>query len=326
MNIPHSSPWITPKDIEFVTQRLQSGLLSQGDMVTQFEKGCGTYLGQKYLTATSNGRSALTLALKALNIRKGDEVILPSYCCHAVEDAVTAVGATPILCDIGKNWCMTAQTISTVTTLKTKAIIAVHTFGIACDMKAICDLDIPVIEDCCQYFCEDAGKFGQISIFSFHATKCLTTGEGGMIASQQPLNINNSTSVMSDLQASLGIAQLNRYSEILKKRKSIADRYNTEINLPCTKLAQSLNDSSLYFRYPLMVDNGYDAVAPKFEKNGISVRRGVDALLHRKQNLPDDLFPNTVEKFNKTVSIPLYPALNTSDVQKVIDTTRWILS
>jgi perosamine synthetase len=186
--ISHSKPWITEEDQHAVNTVLRSGMIAQGAMATEFENSVSTYLDVKAGVATASGTSALVLGLKALDISRDSEVIVPSYVCQNVLEAVITVGAVPVICDVGRDWVVTIKEIEPLITKHTAAIIAVHIFGLASDVSAIQSFGIPVIEDACQAFGlkvngVPAGGLGDIGLLSFHATKCLTTAEGGMLVS-----------------------------------------------------------------------------------------------------------------------------------------------
>lgn len=327
--ISHSKPHITEEDIYAVKTVLESGMITKGRKVNEFEKQISDYIGTKKTFATGNGTTALILALKALGVKKDDEVILPTYVCRNVMDAVIAVNAIPVVCDIGEFWNMESENVTKKITSRTKAIIVVHIFGITADTYSLMNFGIPVIEDCCQSFGAElngkkTGSIGTLSMFSFHATKCLTTGEGGAVSSNDENlidrlselnNKNYFSSTMSDLQAALGISQLNRYSQMLLERKKIAENYFDNISNPLLSLPTSLKEKSIFFRFPIKtVQLDFEMTRNYFEKNGIHVRRGVDALLHRIREIDDSEFPAATRLFNETLSIPIYPSL-TSDEQ-----------
>src|SRR5206468_3296476 len=189
--IPHSKPILSPEDLAAVRTVLQTGMIASGSTVDSFERAVSRYLGFAGGVAASTGTSALFAALVALGggsggEGSGEEVVLPTYVCRSLLDAVCASGATPVLCDVGDDWCVSRETVTRHLTSRTKAIIVVHTFGVAADAASIAELGPPVIEDCCQAFGAAAGstplgQAGRLSVVSFHATKLLTTGEGGMV-------------------------------------------------------------------------------------------------------------------------------------------------
>jgi len=193
--ITHSKPWITANDRRIVDQTIKSGLIAQGKLVKEFEENMATYLEVKNSVAFSSGTAALIAALRSLEIKSNQEVILPSYVCQSVLEAVQSSGGKPVLCDVGNHWNMTVDAVTQKITNNTAAIIVVHIFGIPVNTHEFKQLGFPIIEDCAQAFgarvnSSYVGTLGTIGIFSFHATKCLTTGEGGLAISSDPSIIN----------------------------------------------------------------------------------------------------------------------------------------
>ncbi len=339
--ISHSLPWITDQDYTAVKQVLESGIIAQGAKVREFEKALAQYTGALDAVACGSGTAALLLALLALNVGKGDEVILPTYTCHSVSDAVKVTGASPILCDVGKHWNMTYETVAQKVSPRTKAIIVVHIFGISADTASFLDFGLPIIEDCCQTLGGKhhggAGTIGTFGVYSFHATKCLATGEGGAVTSEKTELIekirrikdaNIVPSLMTDIQAALGLSQLSRYDEFIRRRLSLANRYIDRLPDHLISTIKSIKDRSIFFRFPLRFSGGmkFEEIQQKFAKQEIVVRHGVDELLHRKCGLPDDEFPEAVMTFNETVSIPIYPRLTQEQQLRIIEQTRVILA
>src|SRR3989344_2473235 len=156
MKIPHSKPFVDAEDVKAVTKQTKSGMHATGENVKEFESEMCKLIGKRYGKATSSGTTALHIALLALNIKKGDEVIIPSYVCQAVLNAVNYTGAKPVLVDIDLNFKdegfnVSAKTIERVISKKTKAIIVPHLFGHAAEIDKIVNIankyNIPVIED-----------------------------------------------------------------------------------------------------------------------------------------------------------------------------------
>jgi perosamine synthetase len=337
-SIPHSRPCLTEKDKSAVEKVLSSGMIAEGAAVKAFEKAVSDYLQLAGGLATSSGTDALFLGLKSLNLAAGDEVVMPTYVCRAVWDAVHATGATPVLCDVSDDWCMNADTVKPAITNRTKAVIVVHTFGIVADIEPICALGVPVIEDCCQSFGAKhkgtlAGTFGRLCILSFHATKLLTTGEGGMVLTDDADLLDRLRSLkhgdemelvvryrfaMSDLQAALGLSQLQRYEGFLARRREIAGHYFEQLEELQITLPIAIKDRSIFFRFPLRVPD-FEPIRRAFEAEGIQVRRGVDVLLHRNLGLDPAGFPQAERCYAETVSIPLYPALRDNDCQRIVE-------
>lgn len=343
--ISHSKPHLTAADHGAITTVLKSKMIAEGTLVRDFERALSQYLGLKGGVATPSGTGALFLALKALEVGENDEVILPTYVCRSVWDAARATGARPILCDVGDDWCMNLDTIKPCVTSKTKAIIIVHTFGIMADVGPICEIGIPVIEDCCQSlgarsYGRMAGTFGQLAVVSFHATKLLATGEGGMVLTDdadllRKLNLlkhggkespaTRYRQPLSDLQAALGLSQLRRYDSFLQRRRLIADYYFDHLKNLSIRLPYLIRDRSIFFRFPLRVRGDFEQLRVSFDTEGIQVRHGVDTLLHRLFRMDSSRFPVAEKCFSETLSIPLYPALTRKECIRIINSCHRIL-
>lgn len=330
--IPHSRPWITETDREAVTATLASSMIAEGDLARRFEAAAAAYIGQEHGFATPDGATALYAALIALEVGAGDEVAIPTYVCEAVRQAVRWTGATPVLCDVGEDWCVSAATVREKLSSRTKAVVVVHTFGIVAEAKAIAALGVPVVEDLAQAFGATspqgmAGAFGAIAMTSFHATKCLTTGEGGMVftrsadlASKLAAFKGAHRAPLSDLQAALGSSQLARYDEFLRRRAEIAAAYLRRIRGP---FSRPEGVSTMHFRYPIRLDGGsVPELMAAFELRGILVRRGVDALLHDDRGL----FPGAESAFERTLSLPIHPSMTRDDFERVIEVANEVLN
>lgn len=336
--IPHSKPWIIDEDRQSVDRVLGSGMIAQGAQVRMFEEQVARYAGAVDGVAVGSGTAALVLALKSLRAEPGDEIILPTYVCRSVADAVVQVGLTPVFCDVGEMWTMTADTVAPQMSGKTRAIIIVHLYGIAVETSCFRKFGVPLIEDCCQAFgAEREGQrvatTGEISVFSFHATKCLATGEGGMattnsseIARQMRAarGENAVASPMTDLQAALGLAQLARYPQMLERRRRLAERYLAELPGHLTKRIAAQGRRTIYFRFPLRGGVGFkfERISVEFNQAGVIVRRGVDELLHRRFGMSDEPYPNARRLFDETVSLPIYPALSDEEQDVIIQVCR----
>lgn len=312
-------------------------MLTQGVLTEEFENKVSQYLGAHGGVATSSGTAALVLALQVLGLGPDDEVILPTYVCRSVLEAVITVGAKPVLCDVGQEWVMTPESVEPHLSQRTTAIIAVHTYGLAADINSLSSFGPPIIEDACQSFGliideKSAGSMGSIGVLSFHATKCLTTGEGGMLVTKNPEMIEKARAIrdgsqnllrrvpapLSDLQAALGISQLDRYGVFLNKRKQIQKEYYKVIS---DKLGwvSGIFDRDFLYRFVMKNNGGFGLISKQFGVSNVCVRRGVDSLLHREMSLPDEQFKNAVSLYNRTVSVPFYPALTESEIGRVCD-------
>lgn len=252
--IPVAGPWITEKEIAYVTDAVTTGWYENAnDYILKFEQAFKTYLGRKHAISLPSCTSGLHLSLLALGIGPGDEVIVPDATWIASAAPISYVGATPILADIDPaTWCLSAQTIKPLITIKTKAIIAVNLYGHMPEYDQLLELGIPIIEDAAEsigstYKNKRSGTFGVTSCFSFHGSKTLTTGEGGMLVTDDD-SIYERAMIMRDhgrlpgdalfqnievgykykmstLQAALGLAQLERIDELVYRKKEIFSQY-----------------------------------------------------------------------------------------------------
>ena len=338
--IPHSRPWITEADRYAVERVLNSGLVANGDKVKEFEAGISDYLGVRHTVAQSCGTAALILGLRTLEITQGDEVILPTYVCRSVLEAVLTVGASPVPCEVNDRGVITADTVAPNITGKTKAIIAAHIFGNPCSIERLKIFGVPVIDDACQALGlsldgKMAGSLGDIGIVSFHATKCLTTGEGGMLVTNNPVWAERarhfaegsvkpaarSAAPLSDLQAALGISQLARYNDFLACRQELRSQYNATAKALGLEIGNS-DQSDMIFRFTVRTEQKFDLVAAAFRDFGIIVRRGVDELLHRSLGLNDVGYPTAVRLYQQTISVPFYPSLSINESRVVTNAFR----
>ncbi|MDP9067826.1 MAG: DegT/DnrJ/EryC1/StrS family aminotransferase [Actinomycetota bacterium] len=338
--ISHSKACITEDDNAAVTAALESGLLAAGTKRTAFETALRESLGMTTATATDSGTSALFLLLKALKIGRGDEVIVPTYVCHAVRDAIVSTGACAVLCDVSSDWCLNVESVRGRLSSATKAVVAVHMFGISAGLDELIRLGVPVIEDLAQALGgrDDGvmlGRRGIAAFCSFNATKLLCTGEGGMAVTSDrsvgeqlrnaPTGAGSSLCKMSDLQAVLGLAQLSRYPEFLARRQQLAEFYFEELAGLPLDLPHHVRHRSIFFRFPVQVDGKFEALRREFERRGVHVRRGVDALLHRE--FPDATYFEGAEQcFSRTLSLPLYPALSDNEAERVVEACKQIFN
>ena len=280
--VPQSRADITEDEIEAVAQTLRSGWLTSGPAVRKFEKAFSDYLGGKaHTTATNSATLGLTTALKALGIGPGDEVITTTNTFTATALAIYHLGATPVLVDIDHTLCIDPNRIEAAITSRTRAIIPVHLGGLACDMDAIHDIasrkGLLVIEDAAHALPTSwrgemvgAGR-SAATVFSFYATKSITTGEGGMITCPDPAlaermkrlrlhGINSDAfnrlngnswlydvtedgfkANMTDISASLGLVQLAKLEKMWQRREKVAERYYEGLKgLPLTMPAKPL--------------------------------------------------------------------------------------
>ena len=336
MTITHSRPSLDDEEILALKSVLASGQLAQGPQVQSFEEELGRFLELPPGVATSSGTTALHLALLSLGVGPGDEVLLPSYVCSAPLHAAYHSGATPVLVDVDPaTGNMDPDDLKKRLTSKSKAIIAVHLFGLPSDIDEILPLGLPVIEDCAQSLGANQegrmlGTMGAISICSFYATKLITTGEGGMLLSRDSGLLVRARDLrdydkreslatrfnykMTDLQAALGRSQFQKFEKFLGQREELAGVYNEQLaTLPCT-LPPS-QEGRIYYRYVISVQKDVNRLIREMLNQGIEVARPVYRPLHRYFNLED--YPGTEMAWNSHVSLPIHPSLTSQDVHRV---------
>jgi UDP-4-amino-4-deoxy-L-arabinose-oxoglutarate aminotransferase len=274
-----------------------------------------------------------------LQIGVDDEVILPTYVCRDVADAIRGTGAQPIFCDVGRSWVVEPTNVEPLVNARTKALILPHVYGMIVDIPAFRRFGVPIIEDCAQAF-GGPGQFnveGDIAAFSFHPTKCLTTGEGGMAASRNPALVDKMRrlrsgtaegkdrtvfSPLSDIAATLGLSQLSRYETMLARRALQAAAYAEALKGSTAQFDWYGRRRGMYFRFPVRWTRGFESARDLIAKHGVTVRRGVDELIHRQEGSPDSLFPNASELFSETVSLPIYPALSDLELGTCVSACR----
>jgi len=256
--IPVAGPWITQKEIDYVTDAVTNAWYGNANIYHErFEKAFAEYIGVKYAMALPNCTSAIHLALLALGIKEGDEVIVPDATWIASSAPISYVSANPVFADIDKQtWCLSADSFEACITPKTRAVIPVDLYGGMPDMDSIREIarqyNIAIIEDAAEalgaeYKGKRAGSLGDVGVFSFHGSKTLTTGEGGMLVTdsedifkriqvlrdhgRQPgdrMFWNTEVAYkykMSSMQAALGLAQLERINELLSRKRQQFEWY-----------------------------------------------------------------------------------------------------
>lgn len=253
-----SQPSITQVEIDAVTDAVRSGQLTQGARVSEFQDKFAQFVGTKHALACSSGTAALHLALLAIGVRPGDEVIVPDVSFVATANAVTYVGAKPVLCDISYDtWGLYPAAVERLITSRTRAVIAVHLYGMPCEIEELKALSrkygFYLIEDAAEglggYVCPSMplGSIGDIGVFSFYGNKVITTGEGGMLVTNSDTfrdraykyrgqgtvdgmryfhDVVGFNYRMTDVQASLGCAQMSRIDEILLARDAAMNVYD----------------------------------------------------------------------------------------------------
>jgi len=300
--IPHSQPFIKTNTMGAIKNLLRTKTLQSDSAHLQIQKAIKEKFFLKNFSFTQSGTHALYWILKGLQLQKDEEVILPTYVCKSVYNAILAAGVKPVLCDIGLFWHASPKNIEAKITSKTKAIIIVNLFGMHLDCSQFRFPGIILINDLCQSLdilrYQNWQDHGDFVFFSFHPTKFITAGAGGGFSQLNPnisfqnlLSSELLDSPMCDLNAAILLDQLAQYDEIIEKRKTIANYYFSQLDPIYTKYIPKENNS--YFRFPIIQDlYDFEYLRSCFAKRKISVRHGVDRLIHRDIGLSDSEFPN----------------------------------
>lgn len=331
--IPHSFPTITKKDISAVTSVLSSGKLAQGIAVERFEKKMAERFCQKEAAAASSGTAALHLLFLALGLKENDEVIMPSYGCVALLNAVAYCGAKPVLADVCENdFGINPNEVKKKLSRKTKAILVPHLFGTCARVEELRSLGVCIVEDIAQSIGarlhgKPAGSYGDFAVCSFYATKMLTTGEGGMVlgSDKKVLNVIKDMREydqkkqhkirynykMTDFQAALGLSQLSQLPGFIRKRRKLANIYaNVFSSVPFVKIPEIREGTEpVFYRFVIRVRRYLQAFDKTALTHHIESKKPVYSPVH--PYLPvKNKFPVSDMLFSEARSIPIYPSLN----------------
>lgn len=344
--VPHSRPTLDEEDVKAVTEVLVSGNIAQGEKVEEFERMIAAFVGTRYGVAVSSGTSALHVALLGLGVKAGDEVIMPSFVCASPYFAVLHAGAVPKVVDISlDDYNINAEAVKRRLSFRTKAIIVPHMFGTPAELDQLLELGVPLIEDCAQalgaeYKGRKVGSFGALSVFSFYATKMITTGEGGMVLTSDrefydrlidvrdydkksltPVKYNYK---MTDFQAALGLSQLNKLEHFIDRRRKLASVYAERFSEYDVDLPTVFSEKkSVFFRYVLMM-NEMERFQRKIKKRGVMCEKPVFSPLHK--SLPKLSCPNSDKAFERALSVPLYPGLSDIEIEFLFRTFDSVLA
>lgn len=353
-------PWARPdywgNERQYVQQAFDSEWISGGPFIERLESDFSALCDGEKAFAVSNGTTAIHLAYLALELRAGDEVIVPGFGFLAAANVALHIGATPRFCEVDPHtWCMTAADIEKVMTPRTRAIVVVHTYGNVCDMEPIMrlakDRGIPVIEDAAEAFPSHyrgqlAGTIGDIGIFSFQATKTITTGEGGMLVTNRAelwerITLFRSHGLrrlkhywhevpglnfrLTNLQAALGCAQLEALDRIVGERQRVFGQYVNRIGaIPGLTLQRFRPDvDPTVWAIAVKLDHqifrhGRDWILARMLDDGIELRPGfyTPAQLEYFDCPP---LPVCDELASTVVSLPSFPTLTCSQIDLVCD-------
>lgn len=359
--IPVYKPSLDGNEKKFVNECLDTNWISsKGKFVKAFEDNFASYINVNHATSVCNGTVALHLALVTLGIGSGDEVIVPSFTYIASVSSITFSGAKPVFVDSLENtWQMDPADVQKKITDKTKAIMAVHIYGYPCDMEAIGNIakkhDIFVIEDCAEAFGsmfkdKYVGTFGDISTFSFYGNKTITTGEGGMVVTNDETLYDRAYHFkmhglakyreywhdvvgfnyrMTNICAAIGTAQLEKADEKIKLKRELAFKYMELLEgLPLDYQRETKDIFSTYWMFTIMVKdiNLRDSLREHLKQKGIETRPSfypvhtMPMYSGKYQKLP------VAENLGWTgINLPSFPSLTGSEIEFISNSIREFL-
>jgi perosamine synthetase len=381
MNIPIARTSLLESEVQSVMEPLRSGWLVQGPKVREFEDKWSAFTGAKHSIAVTSCTTGLHLSLVAMNLQPNDEVIVPAFTWVATANVVEHLGAKVVFCDIDlETFNLDFRQLASLVTSKTKAILPVHLFGMAADMEPINTFakqhKLWVVEDAacgfgCRYQGQHVGTLGHTGVFSFHPRKAITTGEGGMITTQDDelaaklrrLRDHGATMSdlqrhlgarpylladhpdagynqrMTDLQAALGSAQMDRAAMIIQERQRLAQRYDKAFaglawlrtpvhrtgfehsyqSYPCLLRPESIKPDVVS-----RINERRNAWMEKLQKDGISTRPATHAVhmltfYREKYKLKPQDFPNAFAANECSISLPLFHGMTPDEQDYVIE-------
>ncbi len=363
-----SEPRLSNKTKKYVLDCIKSEWISSsGSYLEKFEKKWAKYCDQKYAVSVTSGTAALIVALKALNLKPGDEVIMPSFTIISCAIAVLEAGAKPVLvdCDL-ETWCMKMDEVKKKINTRTRVILLVHMFGHPVDVDSIKEIikgrKIFIIEDAAEshgskFKNKVVGSFGKISCFSFYVNKLITTGEGGMaltsdekiykrLKNLRNLAFNNKRRFlhneigfnyrMTNLQAAIGLSQLEKISEHIKIKRNNTFYYNKileSLNLPLSLPIEKKWAKSTFWMYGIVIKNKKitaESLATKLAKKKIETRPLFLGMHEQPVFKKMKLFKN--EKFKNTEYLSRYglylPSglrINKQKINKICQTLKMVL-
>jgi perosamine synthetase len=355
--IPQIEPWIDDEELKEITEVIKSTWVTEASKTKKFEEMFKELARVKYARTFCNGTVTLFTAMKVLGIKKGDEVIVPNLTFIASVNSIIFSGAKPVLVDIDKKtFNIDPEKIEEKITKKTKAIMPVHLYGQSCDMDKIMEIakkhNLYVIEDAAQgigvkYNDKHVGSFGEYGSFSFYGNKTITTGEGGMLITndekldEKALRFKNHGRMgkgfihdeigfnfnFTEMQAALGISQLNKLNRIIERKKKIREIYMKHlsgiegiefplINPKCSPVH--------WFTNILVKDAG--KLEEGLKKREIQTRRFFYPINKQPCYNIKENFPNSEWAYNHGISLPSSVTLKDSEIKKICETIKKVIS
>jgi len=350
--IPLYQPCLEGNEKKYINECIDSTWISsKGSFVKQFENNFAQYTSSKYSVTACNGTAAIHLALLALNIGSGDEVIVPTLTYIASVNSISYTGAEPVFVDsLETTWQMDPQDIINKITPKTKAILVVHLYGHPCEMDEIVKIakkyNLFIIEDCAEalgtlYNKKHVGSFGDVAAYSFFGNKTITTGEGGMVTTnnndinKRVIHYKGQGLVngkeywhdligynyrMTNICAALGLAQLERIDEFLSKKRQRANWYQKKLkNLPLSFHLESNNSKHSYWMVSILVNEHQErnALRQFLKENNIETRPLFPPIHTMPMYNKNQKFKIAESLSQRGINLPSWPGLKEEDVTHI---------
>jgi perosamine synthetase len=366
--IPASRPFLWGNERDEVVKAIESGWISsRGPAVLEFEQGFRSRVQRRYALAVSSGTAAIHLALESLSLKPGDEVIVPDFCMIAPIFAILYCGAIPVPVDVDETWNLNPELLAPAITARTRAVLVVHNYGHPAAMHRISEIaaqrGIPIVEDAAEVLGatvlgRQAGSFGQLACFSLYANKLITTGEGGMLttddpelyerarwkrdmcfgAEQEDRFVHQEVGFnyrLTSLQAAVGVAQLQHFDEALLRKVDIADKYTAGLagtrGLALPPLASWATNA--YWLYGVVVDPAFGVSRLKLQqeltRRGIETRRFF-APVHEQPFLRGRLSPVDCPRSSylaeNGLCLPSFIGMTLSNIERVVGEIKAVQS
>ncbi len=364
LRVPLMQPALGGNELAYVSDCVTTGWISsQGEYVQRFEKQFSEFLGGQHALAVSSGTAALHLALKALDIGPGDEVIVPDFTFAATANVVLHCGATPVLADVDRTtWNIDPGAVERCISERTRAIIPVHLYGHPCDMDRINKIarrnGLKVIEDCAEaqgarYRGKPVGTLGDVGCFSFFSNKVITTGEGGMVTTADAGTADRLRLLrdhgmrrgrrywheiagfnyrMTNLQAAVGVAQMERVDRFIERRKKIGERYIDRLENVAGLVMPPRQawGETIYWIFSMLVDPevagiSRDQLTDELESRGIETRPFFIPLHLQPPYKDAGEFAVSTELSSSGISLPSGNEISDAEIDRVCDTIHTIL-
>jgi perosamine synthetase len=356
--IPQFAPYLGEEEIRELIETIRNNWITEGPKTKEFESRIAGIIGVKHAIVVNNGTISLYLALRLLDVGPGDEVIVPDFTFIASANAVTLTGATPVFCDIDpETFNIDVGSAEKTISNRTKAIMPVHIYGQAADMDAVCDLaksyKLKMVEDAAQgikvtFKGKHVGRFGDVNCMSFYADKTMTTGEGGAILTDDDILAEKCVILknqgrpergryvhehigfnfrLTDLQAAVGVAQLNKLDDIVRRKKHNEKLYR-ELLAGVPNIEFPYKDPRGYdvpFRVNILVKKPED-LRLYLDSRGIGSRRFFYPLHKQPCYNVNANCPNAIHAYERGLSLPSAAGMSEDDIAYVAQEIRTFLS